>query len=157
MNLFKFFLQSITAVVLTALLAACASKPPAVDTNVKIDFPPEDIITSVDQADAALKVAALARSQIDWRYRQKEQICYDKFFMNSCLLDARNEKRVDLARVKKVEVAANFFKRKQQVEDMDRNLVEKNVASPLPAPNPGPSQQMETDQNNGDIAPTQAK
>jgi hypothetical protein len=161
MNLFKFSshlsLRLIGLIAMLAMLAACASKPPAVDTDVKIDFPPDDIITSVVQADSDLKLVVLARAQIDWRYRQKEQICYDKFFMNSCLQDARDEKRVDLARVKKVEVAANFFKRKQQVEDMDRNLVEKNVANPLPVPNPGPSQKTEADRDNVDIAPAQAK
>ncbi len=117
-----------------ALLGGCASKPPLVDTNVVINFPSDERVTGVEQADEILRYVKLSRSQIDWRYRQKEQICYDKFFMNVCLRDAREERRVDLARVKKSEVAANFFKRKNQVEEMDRNLVEKNVSSPLPDP-----------------------
>lgn len=116
------------------LLAACASTPPVVDTNVAIKFPADVDITSVEQADQALRDVQLARAQIDWRFHQKEQICYDNFFVNSCLLDAKNERRTDQARVKRVEVAANFFKRRHQVEEMDRNLYERNLANPLPDP-----------------------
>jgi colicin import membrane protein len=134
MNWFK--LLASTAIM--TLCSACASPPPVVDTNVKIDFPLAAPITSVEQADTVLDAVSLARAQIDWRYRQKEQICYSKFFMNSCLKDAKDERRHDLAIVKKSEVAANYFKRKNDVEEMDRNLVEKNVANPLPVPNPGP-------------------
>jgi len=144
MNWFK--LSAATAIV--ALCSACASTPPVVDTNVKIDFPQTSPITSIEQADAALAAVDLSRQQIDWRYRQKELICYDKFFMNSCLRDAKAERRRDLAIVKKSEVDANFFKRKNDVEEMDRNLVEKNVANPLPAPpNPGPAFAPDPDQH----------
>jgi len=76
--------------------------------------------------------------------------------MNYCLQEARDERRVDLASVKKREVAANFFKRKNDVENMDRNLVEKNVANPLPDPNPGPSQKDDgkSDSAEDDLTPT---
>jgi len=143
MNWFK--LSTATAIVV--LCSACATAPPVVDTNVTIDFPQTDPITSVEQADTVLDAVSLSRLQIDWRYKQKEQICYDKFFMNSCLKDARSERRHDLSIVKKSEVAANYFKRKNNVEEMDRNLVEKNVASPIPVPNPGPANNLgqETD------------
>jgi hypothetical protein len=133
MNWFKFFPALLMASMMLSL-TGCASKPPVVNTNVVINFPPEADITSVEQADAALERVALARSQINWRYHQKEQICYDNFFVNHCLLEAKDERRVDLARVKKVEVAANYFKRRSQVEEMDRNLYEKNIANPLPDP-----------------------
>jgi len=160
MNWFKLHLTSlprwICIALILALCNACATKPPVVDTNVKINFPPDDIITNVGQADEVLSMVTLARSQIDWRYRQKEQICFDKFFMNYCLQEARDERRVDLASVKKREVAANFFKRKNDVENMDRNLVEKNVANPLPDPNPGPSQKDDgkSDSAEDDLTPT---
>lgn len=102
------------------------------NTNVNIDFPPTARIESVEQADAVLQTVALGRSQIEWRYQQQEQICYDKFFMNSCILDAKDQRRIDLARVKKSEVEANFFKRKKNVEDMDKALLEKQKQAPLP-------------------------
>jgi len=133
MNWYKYAKLSGAAAVL-ALCSACASAPPAVDTNVKIDFPPQDRITSVEQADAVLELVSLSKAQIDWRYRQKEQICYQRFFVNDCLLDAKNERRVDSARVKKSEVEANYFKRRDNVEQMDKALEERNQDHPLADP-----------------------
>jgi len=121
-----------SAVLLVMLCSACASTQPTVDTNVKIDFPSTTRIESVAQADTVLAAVALSRSQIEWRFQQKEQICYNQFFVNSCLLDARQQRRIDLARVKKSEVEAKFFKRKNRVEEMDKALFEKNIQNPLP-------------------------
>lgn len=101
-----------------------------VDTNVKIDFPPTERIESVKQADAVLQAVALSRAQIEWRYQQREQICYDKFFTNACLSEAKDQRRIDLARVKKSEVDANFFKRQNTVEEMDKALAEKKKPEP---------------------------
>jgi len=100
---------------------------------VRIDFPSTARIKSVEQADTVLDSVELSRAQIEWRYQQIEQICYTKFFTNSCLSDAKHQRRTDLARVKKIEVEANFFKRKNTVEKMDKALAEKNILSPLPA------------------------
>jgi len=127
-------LKTRSALAVLALCSACASAPPAVNTNVTINFPPQDRITSVPQADAVLELVALSKAQIDWRYRQKEQICYERFFVNDCLLEAKNERRTDLARVKKSEVEANYFKRKDNVEQMDRSLEERNQDHPLSDP-----------------------
>jgi hypothetical protein len=117
------------SVALMFLCSACStfSSPPAVNTNVTINFPPTERVVSVEQADAVLELVTLSRDQINWRYRQKEQICYDKFFVNNCLLEAKDERRVDLARVKKSEVEANYFKRKDNVEQMDKALEERNA------------------------------
>jgi len=142
MSWFKFVLASS----LVALCSACASTKPLVDTNVTIHFPPSDPITSVEQADSVLDDVTLARSQIDWRFKQKEQICYDRFFVNSCLIDAKKERHDDLAVVKKSEVAANYFKRKNNVEEMDRALVEKNLAHPLPDQTPNTTTSPNADQ-----------
>jgi hypothetical protein len=113
------------------LCSACATSDPVVNTDVKIDFPPAGMIDSVKQADLALEAVALSRAQIEWRYQQKERVCYTQFFTNHCLLQAQEERRIDLAKVKKSEVTANYFKRKKNVEEMDKDLVEKNIAYPL--------------------------
>ena len=125
-------IRSCAATALVSLCSACATSEPPVNTDVVIHFPKTDAVTTVDQADAVLEAVTLAKAQIDWRYKQKEQICYASFFVNHCLLNAKDEKRSDLARVKKMEVEANHFKRKDNVEQMDRNLAEKNQANPLP-------------------------
>ena len=128
------FLKSCCALLLLALCSACASTANVVNTDVVIAFPPTDPIISADQADLVLAAVTLSKAQIDWRYRQKEQICYTRFFVNSCLLDAKNERRLDSARVKKSEVEANQFKRRDNVEQMDRALAERNLANPVPDP-----------------------
>jgi hypothetical protein len=133
-NLIKIF----AVTVLVALCSACATSPAEVNTDVVINFPKTDTVTSVEQADTVLEAVSLSKAQIDWRYKQKEQICYTRFFVNHCLLSAKNEKRVDLAQVKKMEVEANRFKRKDNVEQMDRALAEKNLANPLPDPDKSP-------------------
>jgi hypothetical protein len=112
----------------TLVLSACAT--PFTDANVRIDFPPTERIVSVEQADAALETVKLARAQIEWRFRQKENICYNRFFMNACLLDAKEQRRTDLARVKIVDVEANRFKRQKKVEELDRELAKKNNQPP---------------------------
>lgn len=132
--------RSALAAMLLATCAACSTMPAPVDTNVKIDFPPEEQIACIKQADAVLDRVSLSRAQIDWRYRQKEQICFDKFFMNHCLSEAKTERHDDLARIKRIEVAANYFKRAYEVQEMDKSLAERNRANPLPVPNPGPMQ-----------------
>jgi len=133
MNWFNLIKTAVT-VLLLALCSACATSQPEVNTDVVINFPKTDKVTSVAQADAVLEAVSLSRSQIDWRYKQKEQICYTRFFVNHCILAAKDEKRADLARVKTMEVEANRFKRKDNVEQMDRALAEKNLANPLPDP-----------------------
>ena len=132
MNWYKKSSQLVRTSVAVALLTLCGAcsvftSAPVVNTDVHIDFPPTERIVSVEQADAVLELVTLSRAQIDWRYRQKEQICYDKFFVNKCLLEAKDERRVDLARVKKSDVEANYFKRKDNVEQMDKALEERNA------------------------------
>lgn len=122
----------LSVVLLVMLCTACTATGPVVETNVKINFPPTSRIESVEQADTVLAAVTLSRAQIEWRYQQKEQICYTHFFVNSCLLEAKDQRRVDLARVKKSEVEAKFFKRKKTVEEMDKALAEKNIQNPLP-------------------------
>lgn len=79
-----------------------------------------------------MAAVALSRAQIEWRYQQREQICYTQFFMNACMLDAKKQRRIDLAIIKKSEVAANHFNRQHNVEEMDKALLERNKQHPLP-------------------------
>ncbi|MCD6026386.1 MAG: hypothetical protein K0R08_905 [Solimicrobium sp.] len=116
-------------ITLATLCSACTGIEALHDIdsgNVNINFPPTAVIESNTQADRVLQAVELSRAQIEWRYTQMEQICYNRFFINSCLLEAKNKRRNDLAKVKKSEVDANFFKRKYKVEEMDRVIKERN-------------------------------
>ena len=125
-------IELLLCLLLGLLLSACVSAP-ALDTEVVIHMPSDEVLTSDAQADAVLEVVALARAQIDWRFHQQEQICYSRFFVNACLLKAKKQRHDDAAQVQKSEVAANFFKRKSHVEEMDRALAEKYGEHTLPA------------------------
>ncbi len=134
MNWFKLLPKTVSGLLLLCLCTACATKGTPAD--VVINFPSAEPFITVTQADAVLADVVLANAQIDWRYRQQEQLCYSQFFVNYCLLNAKALRRTDSARVQKSEVAANYFKRKTNVDEMDRALEEKNIAHPVPVPVP---------------------
>ncbi|KQQ96640.1 hypothetical protein [Massilia sp. Leaf139] len=106
------------ALVLASLLAACAGqRPAAVATAVAPT-------TSVAQADERLAAVALERAAIEARFTEREIVCYDKFFVNNCLDEARERRRVALAAQRAIEVEAEYFIRKNKVEERDKALAE---------------------------------
>jgi len=133
MNWFKvIFNRSAGTLFLLGLCSACVHTNQPSDLIHPLKLPVLSAIHSMVEAEAALQEIVKVRASIEVRYSQAERICYDKFFVNSCLIDAREQRRVDLELVKKSEVAANYFKRKTRVDEMDRTLEEKRLAHPLP-------------------------
>jgi colicin import membrane protein len=80
---------------------------------------------SVEQADATLAQVARERAAVHQRYAQDEQVCYGKFFVNRCLDQAREKRRVALAELRAVEVEASHFKRQDAVSRRDADLAER--------------------------------
>jgi hypothetical protein len=111
-------LRNAGAVLMLALLAACASKRPA---EVRSALPPT---TSVAQADERLAAMAAERAAIESRHAEREAVCYDKFFVNHCLDEAKEQRRVALAAQRAIEVEAEYFKRKNTVEQRDKAMAE---------------------------------
>ena len=106
------------AVLMFSLLAACAGqRPAAVSTTVAPT-------TSVPQADERIAAVAAERAAIEARYAEREAVCYDKFFVNNCLDDAKELRRSALAAQRMIEVEAEHFKRKNTVEQRDRAMAE---------------------------------
>lgn len=101
---------------MAAALAACASVEPgpAVATV--------DPSTSVEQADGRLAAVALERAAIEARYAEREAVCYDKFFVNNCLDEAKERRRVALNAQRNIEIEAERFKRRVKVEERDREI-----------------------------------
>ena len=139
----------VLAVALAGLLAACAGIDPA---PREVAAPP---VTSVAQADQQLAAVARERAAIEARFAERERVCYDKFFVNNCLDEAKERRRSALAAQRAIEVQAEHFKRQAVVEERDRNLAEaerrfkeqearmaaeppKPAAEPTPAPAPAP-------------------
>jgi len=104
---------------LALLLSACASQAIHLD---EVGAPQVPATTSVDEADAKLKLAASEREAAESTYAAREQECYTRFFVNNCLDKAREQRRVVLVRLRAVEAEANHFKRAESVRLRDLEL-----------------------------------
>lgn len=104
------------AVLISSLLAACAATKPAA---VSMPVAPT---TSVAQADERLAAVALERAAIEARFAEREVVCYEKFFVNSCLDEAKERRRVALSAQRAIEVEAEYFIRKNKVEERDKAI-----------------------------------
>jgi len=136
-------MRALAVALSAALLSACASQD-----VVPREVPPPPV-TSVAQADQQLAAVALERKAIEARFAERERVCYDKFFVNNCLDEAKERRRSALAAQRAIEVQAERFKRQAIVEERDRNLAEAErrfkeqearleAEPPKPAPEPAP-------------------
>ncbi len=107
------------AVALASLLAACGSERLVPDT-VPVVAP----TTSVAQADARLAAVVAERAAIEARHAEREVVCYNKFFVNNCLDEAKERRRLALATQRAIEIEAEYFKRKNKVEERDKAIAE---------------------------------
>jgi hypothetical protein len=105
-------------------------------------------VTSVAQADQQLAAVARERAAIEARFAERERVCYDKFFVNNCLDEAKERRRNALAAQRAIEVQAERFKRQAAVDARDRNLAEADrrfkeqearLATEPPKPPPEPT------------------
>jgi hypothetical protein len=135
------FVTALPIVALAALLAACASHD-----VVPHEVPPPPV-TSVAQADQQLAAVARERAAIEARFAERERVCYDKFFVNNCLDEAKERRRNALAAQRAIEIQAERFKRQAIVDERDRNLAEADrrfreqearLAAEPPKPTPEP-------------------
>lgn len=110
--------RAVQGSLLCVLLAACAGNRPA-----PREVPPPPV-TSVAQADQQLAAVARERAAIEARFAERERVCYDKFFVNRCLDEAKERHRSSLAAQRAIEVQAERFKRQAVVDERDRKLAE---------------------------------
>jgi predicted small lipoprotein YifL len=110
--------RAVPAALLSLLLAACGTNGPA-----PREAPPPPV-TSVAQADQQLAAVARERAGIEARFAERERVCYDKFFVTSCLDEAKERRRSALAAQRAIEVQAERFKRQAVVDERDRKLAE---------------------------------
>lgn len=80
---------------------------------------------SVEQADARLADVARNRAAMEAEFRASEKVCSTRFFVNNCLDQAKEKRRITQAGLRAVEVEANYFKRKFAVDQRDRELAER--------------------------------
>ncbi len=80
--------------------------------------------TSVAEADARLAEVSRLRAVVEGEYGDSERHCNAQFFVNHCLDQAKEKRRVALARLRLVEVEASHFKRAESVARRDQSLFE---------------------------------
>ena len=98
-------------------LSACSVTllPPNVAPNVPLT-------NSVEQAKRKLEETRIERAAVEARYASEEAVCYRKFFVNDCLDKAKDTRRAALVDVRAVELEAEYFVRKSDADEHDREL-----------------------------------
>jgi hypothetical protein len=82
-------------------------------------------IESEEMSDQALADVGKERTAIEQRFSAEERACYDKFFANACVDEAKERRRLALEQARKLEVEANAFKRRARVIERDKDLADK--------------------------------
>ncbi|EJL92187.1 hypothetical protein PMI16_01126 [Herbaspirillum sp. CF444] len=88
---------------------------------------PSGSIQSADAADDILIEADKERQVINDQYIDDQRACYRKFFVASCLEDAKERNRVAVRQVRDVEVEANAYKRQAKADERDKSLAEQHA------------------------------
>lgn len=109
-------IRTIASTSLLLALAACGTAPRV--SNVT----PAVTVHSVAEADQRLAAVAVERAAIEARFAAREQVCYEKFFVNHCLDDAKERRRSALAAQRAIEIDAEHFKRQAKVDERDRAM-----------------------------------
>jgi hypothetical protein len=107
----------LAAPALAASLAACSMT--LLPSNVAPVVPKS---TSVQQATLKLQQVAAMRAAIEAEYGASEEISYAKFFVNNCLDEAKEKRRSALAVQNAIEDEAQYYKRKADVDERDREV-----------------------------------
>ncbi len=101
-----------------------AENEPAAEQALAAAFPAQSIDT-VERADAARQAVADARIEVARRFASEKSACYDRFFVSSCLVDVRNRERQANKVVRRVEVEANAFLRRERAAERDRAVAQR--------------------------------
>lgn len=138
-NRFAFPMIRLAALALAAGLAACT--PGLQPTSTAPVVPATE---SLEQAALKLDQVSAQRAATEARYANSEVTCYEKFFVNDCLDEAREYRRVTLAYLNAVEDEAKHFQRKASADARDAAVAEsirvaeaeeaRLAANPTPAP-----------------------
>jgi colicin import membrane protein len=116
--------MALTCAMALSVAAQSAAPTAEVPFNERFDI---DAIQSNDAADEALQAAGKQRTMLADRYIDDQRECYKKFFVSSCLEDAKERNRVSVKEVREVEAAANLYKRQAKADDRDHSLNEQRI------------------------------
>lgn len=87
-------------------------------------YPPGSI-ASVAQAEDVLARAPQSYADISFQFAQEKAGCYDRFLVSACLADVQQRQRAARSAVRKVEVEARAFLRREKAAERDRAVAER--------------------------------
>jgi len=125
----------ITALMTAGLLAPRAAHAETLEQALVKRFPPGAITSAVSEREALANIDA-ARREAEQTFSVERTRCYDKFFTSSCLSEAKDTRRIALSNIRKVEVEANAFLRKEKAAERDRVIAERQGRAGRPLEGP---------------------
>lgn len=125
MNFSRALLQCMMRLLLT-VLAALGLSGGAFGQAVTERYPPGSI-KSVETAEQALADVGREREAAKARFAEEERTCYARFFVASCLEDAKERRRSALEQLRNIENEANLYERQARVMERDKALAEKHA------------------------------
>ncbi len=87
-------------------------------------FPPGSV-TSEEGARAALEAVNTARADVQARFARDEAACYDRFFVNHCIDEAKERRREALESLDAIEIEAERFERGLRAQKRDADMIER--------------------------------
>jgi hypothetical protein len=97
---------------------------------------PGGSIQTEESAEQALREVDQQRAAVEQKFATQQHDCYSRFFATKCLDAAKEERRISLAQIRKVEVDANSYIRAARVVERDRNMAEKRAREASNPPKP---------------------
>lgn len=131
------FVSVLPPLLLLFALNATAASPQTMREEALVKNYPAGSIHTVQQASAALAEVSATRKDVEDDYTQTRNACLEKFFMSICFDRAKDRRRQALAAIRKVEIEASAYLRKEKADERDRGVAERQRNAALPQEAPG--------------------
>ncbi|MFZ3002246.1 MAG: hypothetical protein WA071_18165 [Undibacterium umbellatum] len=84
-------------------------------------------ITTLEQAEIALKESNAAQLRLQSWYEQSERACHQTFFVNDCLSDVKLQRRLYIVSLQRIALEAKALQRKLRIDQLDKELAQKQI------------------------------
>mgnify|MGYP006284499137 FL=1 len=115
--------------------AAVAAQSEMLEQSLLTHYPAGSIST-IPTAKAALAEVDAVRGEVERRFADGRAACLEKFFTSQCIAEAKELRRAALYNIRKVEVEANAFLRKERAAERERTISERQSRAVRPLDGP---------------------
>ena len=115
--------------------AAVAAQSEELEQSLLTHYPAGSIST-IPTAKAALAEVVAVRGEVERRFAESRATCLEKFFTSQCVAEAKELRRAALYNIRKVEVEANAFLRKERAAERERTISERQSRAVRPLDGP---------------------